>query len=195
IRRAILGSALALGTSSGWAAHAFAQFGEPKYAAGFSHFDYVNPSAPKGGDLTLSVIAQNSSFDKFNPFSLKGKAAPGLLELMFETLTIYSLDEPNTQYGLLADDIDLADDLLSVTFHINDRARFSNGDPVTARDVKYSFDTLSDKRSSPRFQAYFSEIANAEVLDAQTIRFQFTRRGRDLAFVAGSLPVFSPKWS
>ncbi|QAU33990.1 extracellular solute-binding protein [Janthinobacterium sp. 17J80-10] len=176
------------------AAHGVAQFGEPKYPAGFSHFDYVNPQAPKGGTLNLSNTSQNSSFDKFNPFSLKGIAAPGVLELMFETLTVYSLDEKNTQYGLLAEDIQVAPDLSSVTFRLHPQARFSNGDPVTSRDVKHSFDTLTSRKASPRFKAYFSEIRQLTIIDSRTVRFDFTRKGRDLPFVAGSLPIFSPKW-
>jgi len=176
------------------AAHAIAQFGAPKYPADFQHFDYANPNAPKGGGVNLSVVVANTGFDTFNPFLLKGKAAPGLLEMVFETLTINSLDEPNTQYGLLADDIEVAPDFTSATFHINAKARFSNGDPVTARDVKYSFDTLISRKASPRFKSYFSEIKELTVLDASTVRFTFTRPGRDLSFVAGSLPVFSPKW-
>jgi microcin C transport system substrate-binding protein len=176
------------------AAHAYAQFGEPKYPDGFEHFDYANPAAPKGGVLNLSNTGANSSFDKFNPFSLRGRAAPGLLELMFETLTVYSLDERNTQYGLLAEDIEVAEDFTWVRFRINPKARFANGDPVTASDVKYSFDTLSGPLASPNFVAYFAEIREAVVIDTQTLRFDFTRPGRDLPFVAGSLPVFSPKW-
>jgi len=177
-----------------WAAHAIAQFGEPKYGADFQHFDYVNVDAPKRGSLSLSIVSQNSSFDKFNPFSLKGQTAPGVMDLVFETLTVDSMDEVNTQYGLLADDIEVAPDFGSVIFHINPKARFSNGDPVTARDVKYSFAMLTGGRASPRFKAYFAEVKQLTVLDAQTVRFDFTRKGRDLSFIAGSLPVFSPKW-
>jgi len=177
-----------------WAAHAIAQFGEPKYGADFQHFDYVNVDAPKRGSLSLSIVSQNSSFDKFNPFSLKGQSAPGVMDLVFETLTVDSMDEVNTQYGLLADDIEVAPDFGSVIFHINPKARFSNGDPVTARDVKYSFAMLTGGRASPRFKAYFAEVKQLTVLDAQTVRFDFTRKGRDLSFIAGSLPVFSPKW-
>jgi len=185
---------LSMVPSYGVAAHAVAQFWEPKYPADFQYFDYANPDAPRGGKLVLAVTSQNSSFDKFNPFSLKGKPAPGLVELMFETLTIYSLDEINTQYGLLADDIRVAPDFKSVTFHINARAKFSNGDPVTAADVKYSFNTLTNPKGNPRFKSYFAEIEGVTVLDPQTIRFDFKRKGRDLSFIAGSLPVFSPKW-
>ena len=185
---------VALYSTQSEAAHAVAQFGEPKYPAGFTSFAYADPAAPKGGNLTLAVTTQNSSFDKYNPFSLKGRPAPGLLELMFETLTINSWDEINTQYGLLADDIQVAPDFSAVTFHINEQARFSNGDPVTAREVKYSFSVLTGKQASPKFKAYFADVAQVVVVDKQTVRFEFKRKGRDISFIAGSLPVFSPKW-
>lgn len=199
-RRRRLHAALALcgallaSPSSGWAAHAVAQFGEPKYPADFQHFDYVDPQAPRGGSVSMSLVATNSSFDKYNPYSLRGTPPPGLLELVFETLTINGMDELNTQYGLLADDIQLADDFTSVTFHLNPKARFNNGDPVSAADVLYSFNTLTDGKASPRFKAYFAEIAEVQVLDPQRVKFVFKRRGRDLSFIAGSLPVFSAKW-
>jgi microcin C transport system substrate-binding protein len=176
-------------------AHAVAQFGDPKYKGGFQSFDYVNPEAPKQGTLNLSIVSADSSFDKLNPFSLKGKPAPGLVELMFETLTVLSLDEPNTQYGLLADDIRVAPSLDAVEFHLDPRARFSNGDRVTASDVKYSFGVLTSKQASPRFKAYFSEVKELLVVDPETVRFVFKRSGRDLSFIAGSLPVFSPQWA
>lgn len=178
-----------------FAGHAFAEFGKPKYPADFTHFEYADPNAPHGGVLNLSSVMPNNSFDKYNPFTLKGKIAPGLSEMVFETLTTQSLDEENTIYGLLAEDIQVADDLSSVTFRINSKARFSNGDPVTAKEVKYSFKILTSNKSSPRFKSYFSEISNVVVLDQQTVRFEFSRSGRDLVFVAGSLPVFSPKWA
>lgn len=176
------------------AAHAVAQFGTPKYPAGFSHFDYVNPDAPKQGVVNFSLISQNSSFDKFNPFTLKGKPAPGLVELMFETLTVYSLDEMNTQYGLLAEDIAVAPDFGAVTFRLHPTARFSNGDAVTARDVEHSYKVLTGRGASPRFKSYFADIDRLVVVDRLTVRFEFKRKGRDLSFIAGSLPVFSPKW-
>lgn len=180
---------------SAQAEHAYAHFGTPKYDKNFTHFDYANPNAPKGGVLNLSNTGTNSSFDKFNPFSLRGRAAPGLLELMFETLTLYSLDERNTQYGLLAEDIKVADDFTSVSFSLNPKARFNNGDPVTAADVKYSFETLTGREASPSFAAYFAEIDHVTVDGPLTVTFVFKRAGRELPFVAGSLPVFSPKWA
>ena len=185
---------IALSPASAHAAHAVAQFGAPKYPPSFAHFDYVNPHAPRGGTLNLSIVSTNSSFDKYNPFTLKGVAAPGLLELTFETLTFNAFDEINTQYGLLAQDIEVAPDFSSATFRLDPRARFSNGDPVAADDVLHSFRTLTSDAASPRFRSYFSEIRDAVAIDAMTVRFDFSRRGRDLSFVAGSLPVFSRKW-
>jgi peptide/nickel transport system substrate-binding protein/microcin C transport system substrate-binding protein len=192
--RFLLLSAVLISAPAAHAAHAVAQFGTPKYPADFQHFAYVNPNAPKGGSLSMSLVSKNSSFDKYNPYSLRGTPAPGLLELVFETLTINGLDEINTQYGLLADDIQVAADFRSVVFHINPRARFSNGEPVTASDVLYSYQTLTGGQASPRFKAYFAEIATVTVLDAQRVRFDFRRSGCDLSFIAGSLPVFSAKW-
>src|SRR5260370_24624267 len=109
------------------AVYAIAQYGEPKYPADFKHFDYVNPDAPTGGTLVLANPSRPTSFDKFNPFTLRGNPAPGV-DLMFESLTIGSRDEVASAYGLLADDIKIASDGLSTTFHINPRARFSDRD-------------------------------------------------------------------
>lgn len=185
---------LVLSNQAVFAAQGFSQYGSPKYPADFTHFSYANPNAPKGGKLTVSNTGANSSFDKLNPFTLKGRPAPGLLDLVFETLAIYSLDEPNTQYGLLAQDIDVSPDLTSVRFTLYPQARFNNGDKITAHDVKYSFDTLTGPLASPNFVAYFAEIKNVQVIDNLTVQFNFKRAGRDLPFVAGSLPVFSPAW-
>lgn len=176
------------------AAHAVAQFGEPKYPANFTHFEYVNPNAPKGGELNLAMVSPNSNFNTYNPFAFKGTPAPGLIELVFETLAVHNLDELNTQYGLLAEDIDVAADFSSATFRLRAQARFSNGDPVTAADVVHSFTTLTGGKASPRFKSYFVDIAKAVIVDPLSVRFEFKRKGRDLVFVAGSLPVFSPKW-
>ncbi len=175
------------------AVYAIAQYGEPKYPADFKHFDYVNPAAPKGGTLVLANPDRLTSFDKFNPFTMRGNAAPGL-GMLFESLTTGSLDEVASAYGLLADDIRIAPDGMSTTFHINPRARFSNGDPVTAADVKFSLDTLKSRQAAPSMSAYFSDIVRAVVVDAQTVRFEFRNRNRELPLIAGGMPVFSHKW-
>nr|WP_245621041.1 extracellular solute-binding protein [Paraburkholderia ferrariae] len=178
---------------SAHAVYAIAQYGEPKYPADFRHFDYVNPDAPRGGTLVLANPNRLTSFDKFNPFTLRGNAAPGL-GMIFESLTTGSMDEVASAYGLLADDIRIAPDGKSVTFHLNPRARFSNGDTVTAADVKFSLDTLKSPQSAPSMQAYFSDIVRAVVVDAATIRFEFRTNNRELPFIAGGMPVFSHKW-
>jgi len=175
------------------AVYAIAQYGEPKYPASFKHFDYVNPDAPRGGTLVLANPNRLTSFDKFNPFTLRGNPAPGL-GYMFESLTTGSLDEVSTAYGLLADDISVAPDGLSATFHINPKARFSNGDPVLAEDVKYSFETLKSPQAAPQYSVYFGQIAGAVILDPLTIRFDFKERRREMPFIAGGIPVFSHKW-
>ncbi|HDR8956067.1 extracellular solute-binding protein [Burkholderia vietnamiensis] len=182
-----------LAATAAHAAYAIAQYGEPKYPPGFKHFDYVNADAPKGGTLVLANPNRLTSFDKFNPFTMRGNSAPGI-DMLFESLATGSMDEPSSAYGLLADDIDIAADRRSVTFHLNPRARFSNGDAVTADDVKFSFDTLKSKQAAPQFAAYFAEITKAVVVDRATVRFEFRSANRELPLIAGGVPVFSRKW-
>ena len=94
-----------------WAAHAYAQFGDIRYPAGFTHFAYVNPAAPKGGEVMLVPPTRQSNFDKYNPFTLKGSAPPSMLGMMFDTLLVGNMDEPTTAYGLLASNIRLKEAL------------------------------------------------------------------------------------
>jgi microcin C transport system substrate-binding protein len=164
----------------------------PKYPPGFRQFSYVNPEAPKGGDLVLSAFG---NFDSFNPFLLKGIAAAGLAELVFEPLMEQSLDEPYSVYAHLAEDIALAPDRLSVTFRLNPRARFSDGSPVTAQDVKFSFDTLKSKQAHPRYRFYWADIRHATVLDARTVRFEFAKVNPELHLIAAQMPVFARAWA
>ena len=177
-----------------WAAHAYAQFGDVKYPPGFAHFDYVNPAAPKGGEITLVSPTRLSNFDKYNPFTLKGSAPPGLGGLVFESLLTGTLDEPTTAYGLLAQDVTLARDRLSAVFTLDPRARFHNGDPVLAADVKHSFDKLTSQEAAPQYRTLFGEIRGVTVLDERRVRFDFRRVNAELPLIAGSLPVFSRKW-
>ena len=177
-----------------WAAHAYAQFGDIKYPEGFSHFSYVNPTAPKGGEIAMVSPSRASSFDKYNPFTLKGTAPPGLGSLMLETLLTGNSDEPTTAYGLLAQDVCVAKDKLSVTFRLNPLAKFHNGDPVLAMDVKYSFDRLTSKEAAPQFRTYFSEVASVVVVSEREVRFNFKRANAELPLIVGSMAVFSHKW-
>ncbi len=163
-----------------------------KYSDDFSHFDYVNPDALKGGVLHLASLS--TTYDSFNPFILKGNAASGLELLVFETLMVSSDDEPYSVYGLLADDIKIATDALSVTFHINEKARFSDGSRVTADDVKFSFDTLKSKKAHPGYRIFWNDIQKAVVVDEQTVRFEFANNNPELPMMISGLPVFSQKW-
>ena len=177
-----------------WAAHAFSLYDTPKYPPGFTHFEYLNPEAPKGGDLYLANPGAASSFDKFNPFSMKGVAAAGVSNLMFESLAISSADEVATMYGLLAEDMTLAPDRMSMTFRIRSSARFNNGDPVLAADVKHSFDTLMAK-GAPQFKMIFADVKQCVALDDLTVRFDFKTHNRELPLIVGGMPVFSRKWA
>ena len=176
--------------------HAYASFGQPKYPRGFDHFDYVNPAAPKGGTLYLRNPDRRSSFDKFNYFTIKGVAPAGIYIFMLEPLAIWSADEPQTMYGLIAEEMLVAPDKSSVTFRIRPEARFYNGDPVTAADVKYSFDSMSGKQAAPSYQTAFAGVERAVVVDSRTVRFDLRERTNDVVFTVGvALRIFSPKWA
>ncbi len=192
---AALSLGVALGATpaaSSWAAHGMAWGGLPRYSAEFRHFDYVNPHAPKAGLVSLAGFG---SFDKLNPFTLRGISAAGLGTLMFESLGVASWDEPFSIYGLLAEDMVLAPDALSILFKLRPQARFSNGDPVLAEDVKHSFEQITGPKAHPLYRHYFGDVERVEVLDARIVRFVFKRRNPELHLIlAKDLPVFSRKW-
>ncbi|KKW67844.1 peptide ABC transporter substrate-binding protein [Lampropedia cohaerens] len=177
-----------------WAGHAYALWGEPKYPPGFAHFDYANPAAPKDGELRLVSNLRSSTFDKYNPFTMRGSAPAYLQNLLFESLLTGALDETATGYGLLAESVEVADDRLSATFRLRPEARFHNGKPVLADDVKYSFETLISPQAAPVYASMLQDVEGADVLDAHTIRFRFRRPNRELPLTVGSLPIFSRDW-
>lgn len=182
------------GAGGGWV-HGYAAFGEPKYPRGFDHFEYVNPAAPKGGTLYLPNPDRRTAFDKFNPFVVRGASPAGIEIFMFETLMTTSADETMTMYGLLAEEMLAAPDKSSIAFRLHPKARFSNGDPVTAADVKHSYDTLTSRYASPSMQANFSDgVKAAVIVDERTIRFDLTARTSATLFKLGGLYVFSRKW-
>lgn len=177
-----------------WAAHGYALWGDLKYPAGFSHFEYVNPDAPKGGELRLVSNLRVSTFDKYNPFTIKGSAPAYLADLMFDSLLMGALDESGSGYGLLAEDVAVASDGLSVTFRLRPEARFHNGDPVLAADVKYSFDMLTGPFTSPGYKTLLDDVAGLDVVDERTVRYRFKKPNRELPLTVGGLPVFSRAW-
>ena len=165
--------------------HAIAMHGEPKYGPGFTHFDYADPDAPKGGDVRLSAIG---TFDNLNPYILKGVAAVGLGGL-FETLMTSSDDEAFTKYGLLAESIEVPDDRSWAAFTLRAEARWHDGRPVTPEDVIWSLETLKTK-GHPFYRTYFANIAKAERTGERSVRFTFSGgENRELPLIAGELPI------
>lgn len=177
-----------------FAAHGYALWGDLQYPAGFSQFAYVNPAAPKGGELRLVSNLRVSTFDKYNPFTVKGTAPAYLSGLMFDSLLASSLDETAAGYGLLAQDVSVSDDRLSATFRLRPEARLHNGDPVRAVDVKHSFAMLMGQFASPGYRSALEELASVDVVDPLTVRFRFKRPNRELPLTVGSFPIFSHRW-
>ena len=192
--RVLLGFLLAACAPVTWAAHGYALWGDMKYPPGFTHFDYVNPDAPKGGEIRLVSNLRLSTFDKYNPFTIRGAAPAYLSQLMFDSLLAGSLDEEGAGYGLLAEDVAVAPDGLSATFKLRKNARFHNGDPVLAQDVKHSYDTLIGPHTSPAYKTLLVDVAGVDVVDDRTVRYRFRQANRELPLTVGGLPVFSRKW-
>ncbi|MDP3373404.1 MAG: extracellular solute-binding protein [Hydrogenophaga sp.] len=177
-----------------WSAHGYALWGDLRYPPDFPHWAYVNPHAPKGGEIRLVSNQRTSTFDKYNPFTIKGSAPAYLAGLMFDTLLSGALDETAAGYGLLAEDVGVAPDGLSATFRLRPAARFHNGDPVLAKDVKHSFDTLMGPHTSPAYKTLLADVAGLDVLDGRTVRYRFRQPNRELPLTVGGLPVFSHRW-
>lgn len=181
-----------------WAGHGYALWGDLKYPPHFPHFEYVNPSAPKGGEIRLVSNSRASTFDKYNPFTIKGSAPAYLSSLMFDSLLMGSLDETASGYGLLAEAVHVAEDGLSATFTLRREAQFHNGDAVLARDVKHTFDTLLGPHTSPSYKTVLEDVAAVAVLGdpahSREVRFTFKRPNRELPLTVGGLPIFSHRW-
>ena len=163
----------------------------PKYPPGFKHFDYVNPTAPKGGSVRLGA---QGTFDSFNIVvaGVKGSPEQGI-GLVYETLTTSSLDEPSTSYGLLAEAFSFPEDYSSVTFRLRHEARWHDGEPVTAEDVIFSFEVL--KANSPTYAFYYANVGKAEKVGEREVRFTFDETGnRELPQIMGQLLVLPKHW-
>lgn len=181
---------LMAGIQSGWAAHGLSISGDLKYPDGFQRFSYTSPAATKGGRLVLHSIG---SFDKMNPFTLKGEAPYGLEMLIFDTLGVSSLDEPFAEYGLIAKDISVAKDRMSVVYTLNTDARFSDGSAVTVEDIAFSLKTLKGPTVHPFYPYYYRDISRSEIIDETRIRFHFSQPNRELPMIVTQVPVFSEK--
>ncbi|WP_096698865.1 extracellular solute-binding protein [Polaromonas sp. AER18D-145] len=192
--RALMMAVLVCLAPASWAAHAYAQFGDIKYPPGFTHFDYVNPAAPKGGEIRMVPPTRPTNFDKFNPFTLRGTAPYGIGMLMIESLLTGNAEEPTTAYGLLADDVAVAPDRLSATFRLHPKARFQDGSPVLAADVLHSFTQLTGKLAAPQYRSIYAEVKGVQVLSERVLRFDFAVPNPELPLVVGGMPVFSRAW-
>ncbi len=168
--------------------HAIAMHGEPALAAGFSAFRYVNPDAPKGGQLTQGVLG---SFDSLNPFIVKGLPVPALQLRgpVIESLMARGYDEPFTLYGLLAQSVETDADRTYVTFELDPKATFADGMPVTAADVIFSWQLLRD-HGRPNYRTYYMKVTDAQALGARTVRFDLAGNvDRELPLILGLMPV------
>lgn len=168
--------------------HGVSSFGELKYPEGFAHFDYVNPEAPKGGEMSTWAFG---TFDSLTPYILKGNAA-AMSSVFYDSLLTGTLDEPDSMYGLIAESVEYPESREWIIFHMRPEAEFRDGTPVTAEDVVFSFNTLVEK-GLPSFRVQFNDIEKAEALDEHTVKFTFDPDGplRELLMTAGSLPIFS----
>jgi microcin C transport system substrate-binding protein len=164
--------------------HAVSLLGDPKMPANFTHFEWVNPDAPKGGALRLSAVG---NFDSLNPFTVKGQPAAGLGNV-FDTLLFSSPDEPSTEYGLIAEWISYPDDYSSVTFGLRPEAKFHDGRPITPEDVIFSMAEL--KKSDPRSNFYYQNVTKAEKTGEREVTFTFDKPGnRELPLIVGQLNI------
>lgn len=170
--------------------YGLAMHGAPKYGPDFTHLDYANPDAAKGGVLKQ---AASGTFDTLNPYALKGQAAKGL-NLVYDRLMGRVWDEPFTLYPLIAEKVDIPDDRSSVTFTINQSARFNDGSPITADDVLFSFETLKEK-GRPNMRRIYKLVRKAEKLDSHTVHFEFGEGyDRETVMILAIMPVLSKAW-
>jgi len=172
------------------ARHGLSAFGELKYPPDFAHFDYVNPDAPVGGQISMIGTAGLITFNSFNPFIITGDPAQGM-EYLFDSLMTRAYDEPDAVYGLVAHAAELAPDRSGVTFYMRTEAKFADGTPVTAQDVVFTYETLK-RDGRPIYNAMLRDIEKAEALDDHTVRFTFNGPGkRRLPMIIAQLPILS----
>ena len=162
-----------------------AMHGTPKYAADFKNLDYVNPNALKGGEIRLAV---SGTFDSLNPYIIKGIAAPGVT-MVYQTLMANTEDEAFSEYGLLAETIEMPKDRSWVVFNLRQQARWNDGLPVTAEDIVWSFNTLMTE-GHPFYRAYYANVKSVVAESPYRVKFTFNMAGnRELPLIMGQMPV------
>jgi microcin C transport system substrate-binding protein len=171
--------------------HGTSLFGDLKYPPGFKHFDYVNPDAPKGGVVRLSAIG---TFDNFNPVVDGVKGTLGLVtDLVFSRLMAGSLDEPASEYGLIAESVSYPDDYSSVTYRLRPGAKWDDGEAVTPEDVMFSFSAFTTNH--PRYAAYYHHVVKTEKTGEHEVTFTFDMAGnRELPQIVGQINVLPKHW-
>jgi microcin C transport system substrate-binding protein len=170
--------------------HAVSLLGQPSLPPDFKFFPYVNPNAPKGGDVAISSVG---TFDSFNPFIVRGNA-PMDVQRVWDTLMKTNADEAETEYGLLADVIELPADRMGVAFELRPEAKFHDGTPVTAEDVAWTFETLRDK-GRPFYRQYYADVASVTVEGPRRVVFRFTSNSnRELPLILGQMAVLPKHW-
>jgi microcin C transport system substrate-binding protein len=163
--------------------HGIAIHGEPKYGPDFTHFDYVNPDAPKGGSIRM---AAQGTFDSFHPFIAKGNSGPSS---DIDTLLTTSADEPFTAYGLIAESLEVPEDRSWVIFNLRPEARWHDREPITVEDVIWSFNTLTTK-GHPSYRFFYKGVEGVEKLGPRRVKFTFKERNnRELPLIVGDLPI------
>ncbi|MBF9234560.1 extracellular solute-binding protein [Microvirga alba] len=167
--------------------HGIAMHGEPALASGFDHLPYTNPDAPKGGRITLAL---QGSYDSLNPLIVLGVAPDVVPRYVLQSMMLRSLDEPFTVYGLVARSAEMPDDRSSVTFNLDPRARFSDGKPLTAEDVRFTFELLK-KDGKPFHRSSFAQVKAVQVENPQRIRFDLSgSNDRELPLIIATMPIF-----
>ena len=184
-----MGSAIA--DNHGTTSHGLAMHGDLKYPASFTHFDYVNPDAPKGGDIRMGA---QGSFDSLNQFIVKGSSAAGI-GAIYDTLMVSSADEAFSEYGLLAETITVPEDRSWVEFTLRSEARWHDGKPVTVEDVIWTFETLLEK-GRPFYRFYYGSVESVVKTGERSVKFSFKEGdNRELPLILGQLEVLPKHYS
>ncbi len=177
--------AMPLADQPNYKGHAISMYGDLKYGPDFTHFDYADPNAPKGGTVKMSA---NGTYDSMNQFILKGVWAYGL-GLIYDSLTERSLDEPFSEYGLLAESIEVPPDRSWALFTLRSGAQWHDGKPITPEDVVFTFQTIQTK-GSPRYRNYYADIKQVEKIGERQVKFTFGGKdNRELPLIVGQMSI------
>ncbi|HEY0421040.1 MAG TPA: extracellular solute-binding protein, partial [Acetobacteraceae bacterium] len=187
---AALGFTMPAGAQAPFRGHAAALLGEPQLPPGFTHFPYVNPDAPKGGEVVLGAVG---TFDSFNPHVVRGTPAGDVIRV-YDTLLRENADEVEAAYCHLCETVEIPADRMGVAFELRPEARFHDGTPVTAEDVAWTFNTLREK-GRPNYRQYYADVESVTVEGPRRVSFRFRNNAnRELPLILGQLVVLPKHW-